>query len=775
MEEKNVLIVGHDTIRIDAWAKVKGKAKFGDDIKLNRPLYLKGVYPKFASAKIKKIFKEEALKVKDVIGIFDINDVLYKKTIGEIHKDQYIFVDDKVRYYGDLICIVAAETKEIAEKAAKLIKIEYDPLPVITEPKEAIKSMELINKNYPKNICGEVHVINGDIDEALKKSDIIIKDKFSTSHVEHAYIEPEVVVVEPSLMRDEITVYGSIQSPYNMRISISRVTGLPQSQIIIKPSNVGGSFGGKIETVEAMACRAAIVALKTKRNVKYTLTREESIRESYKRHPVTFDMELGATKDGHILGLKVSALSDAGAYMNLSPQVAYKTSTLGAGPYKMEALDYDTICVFTNNVHTGSMRGFGTPQALFAIENLIDQLAYKIGVSPLEIRKRNLLHNEDFTPAGHKLDFMEVSIEDCMNKCAKEIDYENKYKEFNEYNKKHKIKKGIGISVSMRGVSIGADANGIDVGRCLIEVLPDATVTLNIGLVEIGQGLRTCMEMMCAEGLGCDLSFISVAETDTGKAPITGACIASRSTMVGGCAIKDACDKIHKIMEDAIREKYKCKIDDIKFYDNKVKFNDKEITWKEAVDLAYEFNMTLVATGTWIFPLLDWKKYKDGMHGEAFYSYAFSCTMAEVTVDTETGFVEVKKMVGATDMGKAINPIMSEGQIYGGMTMAQGMGLTEDIGLDKKDGTYKHLNFDTYIIPTFADVPDDNKAILCENVNKNSAFGGHSLGEPATENGAAACAAACNMAIGKPGYIKSLPYDLDKVFFACRDLEKEEN
>ena len=162
-------------------------------------------------------------------------------------------------------------------------------------------------------------------------------------------------------------------------------------------------------------------------------------------------MELGATKDGHITGLKVYSLGDCGAYINMSPPVAYKCATLGAGPYKMEALDYDSECAFTNNNHTGSMRGFGTPQALFAIENLMDQLAEKVGVSPLEIRRRNLLHNGDISPCGHKLDFLEVSIEDSMNKCAKEIDYERKYKEFKEYNKTHKVKKGLGISVSMRG------------------------------------------------------------------------------------------------------------------------------------------------------------------------------------------------------------------------------------------------------------------------------------------------------------------------------------
>ena len=765
--------IGHDTVRVDAWAKVRGEAKYGDDLRLDRPLFLKAVYAEYAHAKLIKIHKEDALKVDGVVGVFDTNDVPKEKMIGELFVDQYVFVDDKTRYFGDVICVVAGESQAIADEASKLIKVDYEPLPVLTDPRTAIGNEQVINKNYKDNVCGDIHAIKGDIEEELNNSDIIVEDKFETDFVEHAYIEPECVVVEPSLMRDELTIYGSLQAPYNLRISVSRMTGIPESQIIIKPSNIGGSFGGKIETAEAMACRAAIVANITKRNVHYKLTREESIRESYKRHPIYFDMKLGADKDGKIKGLKVDSINDAGAYINMSVGVAYKTATLGPGPYKMNALDYDAKAVLTNNSHTGSMRGFGTPQAIFAMENLMDELAEKVNVSPYEVRKRNILHDNDITPCGHKLDFINVSIGECMEKCAKEIDYESKYKEFKEYNKTHKKKKGLGIALAMRGGSIGADGNGFDVSRCLIEIEPDASVHFNIGLVELGQGLRTTQAMMCAEGLGCSLDRVTIGETDTSRSPVTGACIASRGTMLGGGAIKDACDKIHDIIKVALEKVNDEEIDNIIFENEKVTFNGKTISFEEAVKKCYSINMTPMAVGTYQVPKTNWVPYRGGMTGEPFYTYTFSCAMAEVEVDTDTGFTEVIKMVDAVDMGRAINPIMAKGQIYGGMVMGQGMGLTEDLAHNKKDGTLKNLNFDNYILPTFSDVPDENVAILNEHPDGRSAFGGHSLGEPGTETSASAIACAVNMALGKAGCIKTLPYDLDKVYFACRNLEKE--
>lgn len=766
--------IGKSTDRIDAEAKVTGKAVFGDDVRLDNMLYCKGVYAEYAHAKILAIDTSEAEKMPGVACVVTAKDIPGEKMIGEIYVDQYPIADDMTRYLGDVVAVVAADTQEQANEAAKKVKVSYEPLPVLTVPETAIGNEQVINPDYPDNICGGVHALKGDIEKSLSESDVVVKSHYETQFVEHAYIEPEAVTAIPSPMRPEVTVLGTLQAPYNARISIHRCLNVPMSQIILRPSAIGGSFGGKIETAEAMSVRASLIALKTGRPAHYKLTREESIIESYKRHPINFDIELGADKDGYIKGLKVRALGDCGAYINMSPPVAYKVSCLGPGPYRMDSLDYDCQMVITNNNHTGSMRGFGTPQAIFALENTMDTMAERIGISPLEIRRRNLLSNGDISPCGQKLDFNEVSIRAVMEKAVKAIDYEKKYELYKEQNKdrKRRVRRGVGIATSMRGASIGGDGNGFDVSRVLIEVLPDGNVHVNLGLVEIGQGLRTTQAMMAAEGMGVSLDHVTMGETDTSRSPVTGACIASRGTFVGGAAIKDSCEKIHKIMADAVAKVYKKPVDDIVFENNRVRFADMDISFQEAVDACYacDVNVTPMAVGTYYVPVLNW----DGHTGDPFYTYTYSCHVAEVEVDLDCGTVEVIQMVGCHDMGRAINPIMADGQIYGGMAMAEGMAIFEDLGLDRKTGRLKNTNYENYIIPTAMDVPE-NIALRNENPDPRSAFGGHSLGEPATEPGVAAITCAINMALGKAGCIHSLPADIDRVFFAGQELfgEKE--
>ncbi len=762
--------IGKKVERIDARAKVMGRAQFGADVRLPNLLYCKGVYSQYAHAKLLAVHTEEAEKMPGVVCIVTGKDIPGEKMIGELFIDQYPIAFDKVRYFGDVIAVVAAETQEEANRAAEKVTADYEPLPVLGSPRKALEAEAVINEEYPRNICGEVHTRKGDAEKGLQESDVVVKTHYHTGFVEHAYIEPESVTAIPSCMRRELTILGSLQAPYNARISLHRTLNLPMSQIILKPSTVGGSFGGKIETAEAMSIRAGLIALKTCRPAQYTLTREESIKESYKRHPIEFEIELGATKDGVLKSMRVYSISDAGAYTNMSPPVAYKTATLGPGPYRLDHVDYTAIAVLTNNNHTGSMRGFGTPQAIFALENTIDELADKLGMTPTEFRRKNLLRNGDVSPTGHLLDFHEVSILSVMEKAAAEIDFDRKFKQYKEENKdpNRRIRRGVGIATSMRGASIGADGNGFDCSRVLIEVMPDANVHANIGLVEIGQGLRTCQMQMVAEGMGVPVERVTMGETDTSRSPITGACIASRGTMLGGGAIYDACQRVRSILVEGLHREFGDDIGEVIFDHDCVRFDGKELTFPEVVKICYGHNLTPMATGTYSVPITDWNE-EEG-YGEPFYTYTYSCHAAEVEIDLDVGSVEVIKMVGCHDMGRAINPVFVKGQIYGGLAMAQGMALIEDLGHNKETAALKNHNFEDYLLPTVLDVPDINVPILDEHPDPRSAFGGRSIGEPATEPGVGALTCAVNMALGKPGMIRELPFDLDRVHEAAEEL-----
>ncbi|MDD3417996.1 MAG: xanthine dehydrogenase family protein molybdopterin-binding subunit [Eubacteriales bacterium] len=767
--------IGKSIGRIDARAKVTGRAEFGADIRLPDLLYLKGVYSEYAHAKLLAVHTEEAEKMPGVAIVVTGKDIPGEKMIGELYIDQYPIAYDKVRYLGDVIAVVAAETQEQANAAAARVTADYEPLPVLGSPRIALGSEYVINEEYPDNVCGVVHTRKGDVAKGFEEAEVVIESTYKTDFVEHAYLEPESVTAVPSRMRPELTIYGSMHAPYNARISLHRTLNVPMAQLTLRPSTVGGSFGGKIETAEAMSIRAGLVALKTGRPAKYTLTREESIRESYKRHPIEFEVKLGATKDGILKVMHVDSISDAGAYTNMSPPVAYKTATLGPGPYRLDHVDYRARAVLTNNNHTGSMRGFGTPQAIFAMENSMDELADKLGMSPTEFRRKNILVNGDVSGTGHLMDFHEVSMLSVMEKAAEELDFDRKFAQYKEENKdpKRRVRRGVGIAVSMRGASVGAGGNGFDVARILIEVMKDASVHANTGLVELGQGLRTAQMQMVAEGLGVDVSRVTMGDTDTSRSPATGACIASRGTMLGGGAIFDATQRIRAILVEGLKKTYGDDIGEVNFEKDRVTFDDKDLSFEEVVKICYGHNLTPMAPGTYSVPITDWCEEKG--FGEPFYTYTYSCHAAEVEVDLDVGTVEVIKMVGAHDPGRAINPTFLHGQIYGGLAMAQGMALLENLGHNTETGALKNQNFADYLLPTILDVPDTNVPILDEHPDPRSAFGGRSMGEPATEPGAGALTCAVNMALGKPGMIKQLPFDLDRVFAAAQELWGEDD
>ena len=766
------LPIGKPLARIDARAKVTGRAEYGADVRLPDMLYCKGVYAAHPHAKLLAVHTEQAKRAEGVACVVTGADIPGEKMFGELYIDQYALVCDKTRFYGDVIAVVAAQTQEQADAAAALVTAEYEELPVLATPQMALASDIAINADYPNNICGNVHVRKGDIAAGFQAADVTVSGTYRTGFVEHAYIEPESVTAIPDRMRRELTVLGCAQAPYNLRLTVARMLNIPIAQVIVKPSVIGGSFGGKIESAESLAVRAGLVALITGRPAQYTLTREESIRESYKRHPIDFDIRLGAKRDGTLCAMQVEAIGDAGAYINMSPPVMYKTATLGPGPYLIANVDYNATSVMTNNVHTGSMRGFGTPQAIFALENAMDELAEQLHLTPTELRRKNLLQNGDVSPCGHLLDFHEVSIRSVMEKAAAELEFDEKYARYSAENQDgRRIRRGVGIAVSMRGASIGADGNGFDVARAYIEVLDDGSVNVDLGLTELGQGLRTCQSQMVAEGLGVSFERICLGNTDTSRSPATGACIASRSTLLGGGALKDASRKVQAIMARALARRFEKSTDGIVFSEDRVRFADVDISFGEAAKICYDLCETPIAVGTYVVPRLNWDEEKG--YGEPFYTYTYSCHAAEVAVDLDTGSVDVLKMVGCHDMGRAINPAMAKGQIYGGLAMAQGMALIEDLGHSAKTSALKNLNFEDYLIPTVLDVPDCNVTILDEHHDPRSAFGGRSLGEPATEPGAGALLCAVNHALGRAGLIRELPADLDRVFAAIRSMEVE--
>ena len=751
--------------RIDVHEQLTGRALYGADLKLDGMLHAKGVQSRHAHARIIRINTDEARACPGVACVLTAQDIPGDKTIGEEVQDQFIFSVDRVLHKGDVVALVVAETMEIAISAAALVKVDYEVLPAVTDRYKAVDNEQVIHPRYPRNICSECHAGIGNVEEGLKLADVVLEQEYRTGYQEHSYIEPEAVIAVPGPTREEVTVKGCIHNLFMTRLSLKRSLLIPMGKATVIAMHNGGSFGGKLESPEVMAVRAALAAMKTGRPVKYVLTREESIEQSYKRHPFDLKVRAGATGEGLLTALSVESVADGGAYTNMSPGVIFKAVSLGTGPYRIPNTFTRSRVVFTNNIVSGSFRGFGNPQAIFARELCFNELAERLNMSPYAFRRKNVLKTGDVSGTGQKIDFHNVGALECLDKVAQALDYENKYWKYKNENENKTVRRGVGLSLSYRGNSIGTGL--LDVGRVYVDVKPDASVLISIGLTELGQGLHTVMCQFAAEALGIDIERVWINESNSSKSPPTGACVASRGTYVAGSAINDDAGKIKTIIGKAVAKAHGASEESLVFASDRVSFENRSLTFDEAVRLCYNAGLMPAALGAYVTPELKFD-HETGQ-GDPFYQYTYSCIGVELELDTCTGKTRALKVAAAHDIGRAINPKMARGQMVGGAIMAQGYGLFEDLGWN--DLGAAHNNFDDYRIPTAMDAPEV-EAFIVENPDERGPYGARSLGEPSFDPGGAAYVNAVNHALGESGKIRSLPASLEKVLF-CKGIEQK--
>lgn len=753
--------VGKEKKRIEAYEKATGETKFGNDLDAENMLYAYGVPSKYAFAKVKAIHIEEAKKAPGVAAVLTSEDIPGLKVMGDVVQDEYILAVDRVISLADCVAMVFADSYEMAKEAGKLVQVDYEVLPSMTEPEAAFESEETINPyNKNGNECCTAHINKGDIEKALDEAEVKIKTHYECTWQEHAYIEPESVVVYPGRRNKELIVTGSLQALYNPRLSIHRSLLIPMANITVVQSAIGGSFGGKLESTEKMAVRAAMGVLATGRPVKYTLTREESIAQTYKRHPYSFDLEVSATKDGLLTGFYEKAISDGGSYANLGGDVLYKTISLAAGPYVIPNVRAEGKSAYTNNIATGSFRGFGNPQGIYARECAFDEMAAALHMSPYFFRKKNVMHRGDLSGSNQKIDFEDIGAEECLDQVAEKLNFEEKYWKYQKENVGKTKRRGVGLSLSYRGNSYGFDV--VDIGRVSITVEEDGSVLFCSGLTEVGQGLHTVMSQLTGEALCVSDDLVTVMESDTSRSPHTFNCTASRGTFVGGRAILDAAGKIQNVIAKAMMEKYAVPREQISFETDVVLVGEEKLSFSEAVAITYSMGYTPAAFGEYKIPVCEFDMEKGT--GDSFYEFTYSCFGVEVEVDTCTGQTKVLDVVAAHDIGRCINPLLARGQIYGGAVMAQGYAMMEDLKSVK--GSIKHLNYDEYHIPGILDVPDNLTPVIVENPNDRGPYGARSLGEPALDPGLGAFMNAVNNALGELGKVYENPISPQKVLFA---------
>ena len=753
--------------RVDAVEKITGRAVYAADVKFPGMIYGGCLRSSYAHAKIVKIDSSRAKAIKGVHAVLTAEDV--PKPIS--WADYPYLCDGTVKYIGETVAIVAAETIELVHDALKAIEIEYTELKGVFTIEEALKENALqvrekgvgLKDGIPctdekGNIFYDSYYAlrKGNPEKGFDEADFILEREYRTSYVEHSYLETEACVVIKDESAGLVTAYASAQNPFFTRRYLADAIQAPINKCRVVQKMLGGSFGGKEELVGMIVGRAALLAIATGRPVKMVMTREESFLESPKRHPFIFRYKAGLTRDGKIIAWEGTQIANSGAYNNQTQYLNCRAAIHSAGAYNIPNIKTDTYGVFTNNIHSGAMRGYSSPQIIFAQEQFINEIANEMGVDEIELRKKNILQKGDLTATSQKLVEETITLE-MIEHMVEKTEYYRKKEEYAGTHSSIEKRKGIALVTCYRGCGYGAETP--DAGAALCTAIEDGTILINSGLAENGQGLKTAYVQIAAEGIGCTTDVINFVGVDTHSIPDSGMTVASRGTVMGAQSMRKASIELGDMLRKTAAEKLDAEPEEVDIENNEYFIIGGNR--KNKVSLADVCN-TRLWTGK-SMAAFNWSEPRDlgidhfTSQGDAFPTYSYGVVVAEVEVDMETGFVDVLKVTSGHDVGTCVNPNTVEGQIYGGIAMGQGLGVTEEVTV--KNGNLGSINFDNYIFPTSMDVPE-MEAVIFECEDKEGTYGAKSLGEPATEAVGSAIAAAIAHATGKP--VRELPCNLER-------------
>lgn len=729
--------------RNDARAKVTGRATYADDIAIAGMLHAAPVYADYVAARDLRVDAGEALASPGCVRVITAADVPGQACFGQIERDYPMLASDRVRSWGDVCALVVAESRPAALAAAALVKLSATPIKPVLTVDEALEPGAPVVPSYgDSNVVAHHHLRHGDPEPAFAGCELVLEEEFTTQVIEHAYMEPETAVCVPR-SDGVIEVYGSMQHPFSTRRFVAALLGEPLANVEVYTIAVGGGFGGKDDTAAIVCARAALAARLTGRPVKLRYEREWSFRESYKRHPYRLRYKVGVSSEGRVLAVKATMHADSGAYLSVTPWVTWRSTAQCFGPYVIDNIHADVYGVATNNVFTGAMRGFGSPQVNFAVEQLMDMAAHRLKIHPLGMRRINMVKQDAVTVTGQRLDGHTVSLEDVMNRVVHEIGFRKKY-ELCSFGKGDGDELyGIGLAVSYRGASLGAE--GMDFCSCILNGQYDGSILLETGIHENGQGSESAMTLILAEELGVDLKRIRYKRSSTSSIPDSGTTVATRGVIMGGSSVVVAARQFRGLLARHLAERLRCKPEEVTFHDDKIWGLNYEyaLTWEEAMRELFLQRVTPYAFGTFQAPSVSWDDTTG--QGDAYFTYVYSCQAVELSVDRKTGKVRLLNIVAGHDIGKAINRAMLLGQIYGGVTQGVGMALMEDF--TRSEGRTACLNFDKYSIPRTTDLPEMT-GIIVENADPASLTGAKGIGEPALELIAPAIANAVYNATG---------------------------
>lgn len=758
---ENLKVVGKKIPKLDAPLKATGAARYIQDIKLPGMLHGKILYSKYPHAKILKIDTSRAEKLPGVKAVVTAKDMPPNFRIGFM-KDNPPLKSGKVLSIRDEIAAVAAITPEIADEALSLIDVEYEELPGIFDPIEAMKEgAPILHEEAKSNVLKlPWRLICGDVERAKQESAFIAEDTFSTQWVTHCCLGTSGCIAHFD-MQNNLTMYSNTQIPslaQNDFVEALNAFGLINRRVRIIQAVIGGGFGSKLDTY-AYEYIAILLALKTRKPVKIIFTREEEFFATSPRQCTITKISQGCDKNGRLTFREVEMILDNGAYTSWGATTPSVMMLPISSLYKVPNVKYIAKCVYTNNTYCQAMRGYGNPQATFAIESNLDQLAEKAGIDPLELRRINANEPGEITPQRFK-------ITSCgMKECIEEVEKRLNWKE-----KRGKDKgRGVGMA-SLIHVGGGARVYKSDGCGTIIKMDDFGKVDVFTGASDIGQGSDTVIAQIVAEVIGIPIEDVNVINNDTEVCPWDVGVHASRTTFVAGNAALGAANKIRQQILEAASKILEEDPSDLDIKDSVIfstKNPEKNIPLGKALRRIHYTTGGKMLMAEYFYDPAN-ENFDKEFKGNLSVSYAYGAHGVEVEVDLETGKVKILNYIAAHDVGKAINPLLLEGQIYGGGLQGIGYALGEKMVY--KDGRLMNGNFLDYKIPTVRDVPPIQPVIV-ETDEKDGPFGAKGIGEPGLVPTAPAIANAIYDAIGVR--IKDLPITPEKVLAAIKAKEEE--
>ncbi len=751
-------VVGKREPMLDAFEKVTGRARFTDDLTFPGMLYGKILRSPLPHAKIISVDLSGALKVPGVKGAICGRDIPKKKYgIVPMAKDEYALAIDKVRYVGDEVAAVVATSIEAAEEAISKIRVDYEELPAVFDPLEAMKpGAPVIHENVPNNVSASIRKEFGDVEKAFRESDFVFEDTFYSQAVNHCPLEPQaaVAMVDHS---GKVTLWSSTQIPFFLRRNLATTLDIPESKVrIIKPK-VGGGFGQKIDLYAKDFC-AAFFAMKTLKPVKFVYEREEVFTSTRQRHPMHIELKTGMRKDGTILAQQFKVIADGGAYNSTAPLMITLACYFIMLPYRLENLLFEGFHVYTNKPVGGAMRGHGIPQVRFAVEVQLDRIAEEMGIDPLDLRLKNAFQAGEPHPA--KLLVQSCGFSDTLLKAAESIGWKEK---------RGKLPFGRGVGLAGASFPSGVSNMSHISSGAIVKIERDGSVTLLTGAADIGQGAETVISQIVAEELGVRLEDIRITAADTEVTPLDPGTFGSGVTLRAGNAAKMAASSAKMKLLEAVAEKMEVDVSELEMKDRRIHVRgdpDRGMSLLEAIKV-YQYSdrpMPIIGRGSYMPPAKEPTTLlkEDGNFSPA---YSFMTQAAEVEVDVRTGKVKVLKAVAAHDCGRAINPMLVEGQLEGSVVGGMGQALYENVITEK--GQVMNPSFLDYGIPTAMEIPSIT-SVEVETDDPEGPYGAKESGEGTQLAPAPAIINAIYDAIGVR--FKSLPVTPDKVLEA---LEKK--